>query len=42
MEQIFDLGPGFGAVALNMPEIAKNRKIELFQQFLSQEAHLLG
>ena len=34
MEQIIDLGPGFRAVALKMPEMAQNWKVELLQ-FLS-------
>ena len=35
MEQIFDSGPGFRAVAQNVPEMAQNWKIELLLQFLS-------
>ena len=27
MEQIFDLGPGFRAVAPNVPKMSRNRKI---------------
>ena len=42
MEQNFDSGPGFRAVAQNVPEMAQNSKIELLLQFLSYEAHLFG
>ena len=35
MEQIFDSGPGYRAVAQNMPEMAQNWKIKLLLQILS-------
>ena len=41
MQQIFDLGPGFGATTRNMPQMAQNLKIELFPRFYSQDSPLL-
>ena len=35
MEQIIDFGPDFRAVALKMPEMAQNWKVEQLLQFLS-------